>query len=214
MGLNLKAVDTCLCMGASISQAAGLYQSFKQAGGKVPPIVATIGDSTFFHAGIPALINAVHQGACLILLILDNGIVAMTGGQPTPTWDGPGKRMEIEKVAKGCGVDFIRVVDPYDIPLLIQLLREADQYARGKGKGVAVIITRHPCLIYGVRDERREEGEIIIGEECDSCGVYTKSFECPALQKDPEGKPVIVKALCANCGVCLYVCPQGVIERR
>jgi indolepyruvate ferredoxin oxidoreductase alpha subunit len=214
LGLNLKAVDTCLCMGASISQAAGLYQSLRQAGREIPPIVATIGDSTFFHAGIPALINAVHQRACFVLLILDNGIVAMTGGQPTPAWDGPGKRMEIEDVARGCGVDFIRVVDPYDVPLLIQLLKEADQYARGREKGVAVIIARHPCLIYGARDEKREEGEIIIGEECDSCGVCTKRFECPALQQGPEGKPLIAQALCTNCGVCLHVCPQGVIERR
>ncbi len=214
LGLNLKAVDTCLCMGASISQAAGLYQSFKQSGREIPPIVPTIGDSTFFHAGIPALINAVHQGACFVLLILDNGIVAMTGGQPTPALEGPGKGMKIEEVAKGCGVDFIRVVDPYDVPLLIQLLGEADQYARGEENGVAMIIARHPCLIYGERDGKREEGKIIIGEECDSCGLCTKRFECPALEKGPEGKPIIANALCTTCGVCLYVCPQGMIERR
>jgi indolepyruvate ferredoxin oxidoreductase alpha subunit len=214
LGLNLRAVDTCLCMGASINQAAGLYHSFKQAGREIPPIVATIGDSTFFHAGVPALINSVHQGACFVLLILDNGIVAMTGGQPTPAWDGPGKSMKIEKLAKGCGVDFIRVVDPYDIPLLIQMLREADHYAREKQKGVAVIISRHPCLIYGVRDEKRGEGEIVIGEDCDLCGVCTGRFECPALQKGPKGEPIIAEDLCVNCGVCLYVCPQGAIDRR
>ena len=101
LGLNLKAVDTCLCMGASISQAAGLYQSFKQSGQEIPPIVPTIGDSTFFHAGIPALINAVHQGACFVLLILDNGIVAMTGGQPTPAWEGPGEEDEDRGSGKG-----------------------------------------------------------------------------------------------------------------
>jgi indolepyruvate ferredoxin oxidoreductase alpha subunit len=214
LGLNLKAVDTCLCMGASINQAAGLYQSFKQGGGEMPPIVATIGDSPFFHAGVSGLINSVHQGACFVLLILDNGTVAMTGGQPTPAWNGPGKRITIEELAKGCGVDFIRTVDPYEVPLLIQHLKEADQYARGEERGVAVIITRHPCLIYGERDEIREEGEIIIGEACDSCGVCTKRFECPALEEGPQGSPVIVKALCVDCGVCLYVCPQGVIKRR
>ena len=213
LGLNLQAVDTCLCMGASINQAAGLYHSFKQAGAEAPPIAATIGDSTFFHAGVPALMNSVHQGACFVLLILDNGIVAMTGGQPTPAWDGAGKRMEIEKLAKGCGVDFIHVVDPYDIPLLIHMLKEADQYARGEEKGVAVIITRHPCLIYGSTGERRRKGEIVITEECDLCGLCTGKFECPALQKDPEGKPIIAKVLCANCDICLYVCPKGAIER-
>jgi indolepyruvate ferredoxin oxidoreductase alpha subunit len=213
LGLNLKAVDTCLCMGASISQAAGLYHSFKQAGGEIPPIVATIGDSTFFHAGVPGLINAVHQGACFILLILDNGTVAMTGGQPTPAWDGPGRKIRVEEIAQGCGVDFIRTVDPYDIPLLSQCLRDGDHYARVEGKGVAVIISRHPCLIYGQRDEKGVEGAVIIGDECDLCGLCTKGFECPALQQGPQGGPVIVKDLCTNCGVCLSVCPQGAIRR-
>jgi indolepyruvate ferredoxin oxidoreductase alpha subunit len=213
LGLNLKAVDTCLCMGASVNQAAGLYHSFKQAGTEAPPIVATIGDSTFFHAGVPALINSVHQGACFVLLILDNGTVAMTGGQPTPAWEGAGKPMQIEKLAEGCGVDFIRTVDPYDIPLLIHMLKEADQYARGEENGVAVIITRHPCLIYGERDEKRWDGEIIIGEECDLCGVCTSGFECPALQSGPHEEPLIAEALCVACGVCLYVCPNGAIRR-
>lgn len=213
LGLNLRAVDTCLCMGASVNQAAGLYHSFKQGGKSIPPIVATIGDSTFFHAGIPGLINAVHQGACFVLLILDNGTVAMTGGQPTPAEDGPGKRIEIEEVVKGCGVDFIRTVDPYDIPLLIQLLKEADCYARGEEKGVAVIIARHPCVIYGARDEDRREGEIVVGEECDLCGLCTETFECPALCKSPQGGPTIIKTLCTNCGFCVFVCPQEAIKR-
>jgi len=213
LGLNLKAVDTCLCMGASVNQAAGLYHSFKQGQKSVPPIVATIGDSTFFHAGITGLINAVHQGASFVLLILDNGTVAMTGGQPTPAGGGPGKSIQIEEVVRGCGVDFIRTVDPYDIPLLIQLLKEADHYARGEEKGVAVIIARHPCLIYGARDEKKGGGEIFIGEECDLCGLCTERFECPALCKGPQGGPIIIKTLCTNCGACLYVCPQGAIKR-
>lgn len=212
LGLNLKAVDTCLCMGASISQAAGMYHAFKQGGEDIPPIVATIGDSTFYHSGVPALINAVHQGACFGLLILDNGTVAMTGGQPTPAAGGPGRGISIEELAKGCGVDFIRIVDPYDVPLIIQLIQEADHYAREEGKGIAVIIARHPCLIYDTKGERHE-GEITIGEECDLCHVCTERFECPALQEGPDGRPTIEQTLCTNCGVCLYVCPQGAIKR-
>jgi indolepyruvate ferredoxin oxidoreductase alpha subunit len=121
--------------------------------------------------------------------------------------------MEIEKLAEGCGVDFIRTVDPYDIPLLIHMLKEADQYARGEENGVAVIITRHPCLIYGERDQKREGGEIIIGEECDLCGMCTNGFECPALQRGPQEEPLIADDLCVGCGVCLYVCPNGAIRR-
>ena len=213
LGLNLKAVDTCLCMGASISQAAGLYHVFKQGGEKIPPIVATIGDSTFYHAGIPALINAVHQGASFTILILDNGTVAMTGGQPTPAGDGPGKGISIEGLVKGCGVDFIRIVDPYDVPLLIQLLKEADHYAREEEQGVAVIIARHPCPIYAEREKRRG-GEIAIGEDCDLCGVCTELFECPALQQGPQNRPVVDQALCTTCGVCLSICPHDAIKRE
>jgi indolepyruvate ferredoxin oxidoreductase alpha subunit len=111
-------------------------------------------------------------------------------------------------------VDFIRVVDPFDVPLLMKLLKEADQYARKDEKGVAVIIARHPCLIYGARDEKGTWGEVVIGEECDLCGACTTRFECPALQRGPRGEPILDKILCTNCGVCLYACPQGVIERR
>jgi indolepyruvate ferredoxin oxidoreductase alpha subunit len=83
LGLNLKAVDTVLCMGAAISQAAGFYQAYKGQE-KRPDIVATIGDSTFFHAGVPALIDAVNQNVQFVLVILDNRTTAMTGSQPTP----------------------------------------------------------------------------------------------------------------------------------
>ena len=84
LGLNLGAVDTVLCMGAAISQAAGFYHAYKNEE-KPPDIVATIGDSTFFHAGIPPLIDAVVQKVKFVLVILDNRTTAMTGSQPTPT---------------------------------------------------------------------------------------------------------------------------------
>jgi len=83
LGLNLGAVDTVLCMGATISQAAGFYHAYRMKG-EFPPIVATIGDSTFYHAGLPPLVNAVHNGAKFILVLLDNSTTAMTGNQPTP----------------------------------------------------------------------------------------------------------------------------------
>jgi len=214
LGLNLKAVDTCLCMGASINQAAALYHSFRQGGGEIPPIIATIGDSTFFHAGVPGLINAVHHGASFILLILDNGTVAMTGGQPTPADDSLGKKVKIEELVRGSGVDFIKTVDPYDIPLLIQTLKEADRYTRDEQNGVAVVIARHPCLIYGGKGEKKGEGKVIIGEECNSCGLCMERFECPAIQKGQQGEPTIIKDLCTECGVCLFVCSKGAIKRE
>ncbi len=87
LGINLGAVDTVLCMGAAISQAAGFYHAYKNQA-KRPDIVVTIGDSTFFHAGLPALIDAVSQNVHFVLVILDNRTTAMTGNQPTPAADG------------------------------------------------------------------------------------------------------------------------------
>ena len=112
LGMNLGAVDTVLCMGAAISQAAGFYHAFKHAR-KRPDIVATIGDSTFFHAGVPALIDAVAQRVKFTLVILDNRTTAMTGNQPTPAsgFGACGEPLDIvdlESLVAGCGVKFVR----------------------------------------------------------------------------------------------------------
>ena len=114
--------------------------------------MATIGDSTFFHAGVPALINAVFHRARFILVILDNATTAMTGHQPTPqvgfTATGePGHPVSIPELVRACGVGFIKEADPYDLPAFMELLKEADAYCRSPAGGVAVIIAKHPCLL-------------------------------------------------------------------
>ena len=134
LGLNLGAVDTVLCMGAAVSQAAGFYHAFKHEK-KPPDIVATIGDSTFFHAGVPALIDAVVQKVSFVLVILDNRTTAMTGNQPTPAVGmGAGgeslNSVEIEALVEGCGVKFCRVEDPYNLNEFISLLKDAVKYSR------------------------------------------------------------------------------------
>ena len=128
LGLNLGAVDTCHCMGAGISQAAGFYRAFAAAGAEFPTIVATIGDSTFFHAGVPALINAVFHQARFLLVSLDNSTTAMTGHQPTPEIGltaaaGKGHAILIADLVKACGVGFLKEADPYDLPGFISLLK-------------------------------------------------------------------------------------------
>ena len=152
LGLNLGAVDTCHCMGAGISQAAGFYRAYAAGGGEFPTIVATIGDSTFFHAGVPALINAVFHQARFILVILDNATTAMTGHQPTPqvgfTATGEaGHPVFIPDLVRASGAGFIKEADPYDLPAFMDLLREADAYCRSPAGGVAVVIAKHPCLL-------------------------------------------------------------------
>ncbi|MFA9497300.1 MAG: thiamine pyrophosphate-dependent enzyme [Deltaproteobacteria bacterium] len=219
LGLNLGAVDTVLCMGAAVSQAAGFYHAFKNEK-KPPDIVATIGDSTFFHAGVPALIDAVVQKVSFVLVILDNRTTAMTGNQPTPAV-GIGavgeslNSVEIEALVEGCGVKFCRVEDPYNLNEFISLLKDAVKYSREHGP--AVVISRHPCLIDRLRKEKpaHQPVKVEVSDECDGCGFCVDHFECPALVLNEAAAQVdIDPILCNGCGVCICVCPKNSIKEK
>ncbi|OGU11457.1 MAG: indolepyruvate oxidoreductase [Geobacteraceae bacterium GWC2_58_44] len=212
LGINLGAVDTVLCMGACIGQAAGFYQAYRVAG-EPRDIVATIGDSTFFHAGIPPLIDAVVQGARFVLVILDNTTTAMTGNQPTPSQGTPsGKAVEIASVVKGCGVEFCRSADPLDLPGFTALVREALIFSREQG--LAVVIAKSPCLVdKSVRQAKRPQA--MVDATCTGCRLCTSQFECPALVYDEQsGKVSVDIMICSGCGVCLDVCPRQAIRQQ
>ncbi len=216
LGLNLGAVDTVLCMGAAISQAEGFYHAFKHEE-KRPDVVATIGDSTFFHAGIPPLVDAVVQKVPLVLVILDNRTTAMTGNQPTPaTGYGvcgePLEMVDIEALVKGCGVKFCKGGDPYDLETFISLVKEAVTFCREHGP--AVVIAKHPCVIdLARRGETQARLQVAITEQCDGCAYCVNHFECPALVLNQEEERVdIDRILCSDCGVCINVCPKKSIE--
>jgi len=216
LGLNLGGVDTVLCMGAAVSQAAGFYQAYR-LGGKTVDIVATIGDSTFYHAGIPPLIDAVVQGARFVLVILDNSTTAMTGFQPTPaTGKGaagePTGAVDMETLVRACGVGFCKVGVPSRLPEFIGLLKEAIAYSHEKGP--AVVIAREPCIMDRSQADRLPHPrKVTITDACDGCRYCTTQFECPALLYDEEGERVSIDGiLCTGCGVCLHVCPLDAIR--
>jgi indolepyruvate ferredoxin oxidoreductase alpha subunit len=205
-------------MGAAITMASGFYHAFNQD--KVTqPIVATIGDSTFFHSGTAGLLNAVYNDARFILVILDNEITAMTGMQPTPGLgiraDGSkGKAISLERVVGGCGVDFVEVVDPYDIKSMSKLLKKATDYVNSSTGGIAVIIARHPCVIAypKAKEAATETKNVRVTDDCTECNFCLDRFECPALFHDKAlGRTNINQALCIQCGVCLQICPKGAI---
>ena len=218
LGLNLKAVDTVLCMGAAISQAAGFYQIYKKQE-KKPDIVATMGDSTFFHSGVPALIDAVNQNVHFVLVILDNRTTAMTGGQPTPATgkSAAGEKLvevSLEAVIKGCGVGFLEVGDPYDVKAFTATVKAAAAYSRDAGP--AVVIARHPCIIDLMRQGKAAGTvEVMVSQDCDGCGFCQEHFGCPALIMTDNGQRAEVHPQdCNGCGVCLDICPNGAIVRK
>jgi indolepyruvate ferredoxin oxidoreductase alpha subunit len=204
----LRAGDIMTCMGASIGTAEGISKVISEN------TFAIIGDSTFFHAGIPGLINAVYNNHRVVVAVLDNLATAMTGHQPHPGtgmtgMHTPSERILIENVAEGCGVKYAKVVDPFKVKEAEAVLKEA--LARD---GPSVVIFRAPCALMVVRERRRKGAEIVvykISEKCTNCMVCVKLLGCPALVVE-DGKVKINEVLCAACGLCVSVCPYNAIE--
>lgn len=203
----LEAIWTEHCMGASISMALGIKLS-----GYDKPVIATIGDSTLFHAGLPALVDAVHFNANIVVMILDNATTAMTGHQPHPgssvRADGsPARAVDIVSVVKGIGVDKVEVIDPYDIPKTIDVLKRALL----NRDGVYVVVCRRTCAILSRRMGEKFHVVKVNYDVCRKCKVCISTYGCPAMSWDPARGPVI-QSSCNGCGSCAYVCPFKAIE--
>jgi indolepyruvate ferredoxin oxidoreductase alpha subunit len=202
-----SAADLLVCMGSSVGTAGGLARMNDL------PVIAFIGDSTFFHAGVPSLINAVHQGHRFLLMILDNRTTAMTGHQPHPG-SPPDPRhpdtlpISLEDVVRGCGVKWLRTVDPYDIQNTIDSIKEALEH-----EGVSVIISRRECALIAPRDEKGaiSRKHFIDQDACKKCRTCVAKFQCPAISSIDKVQ-TIDDTLCAGCGVCAQVCPYGAIK--
>ena len=199
--------DIMICMGASVGVAQGISKVTERN------TIATLGDSTFFHAAIPGLVNAVYNNSKIVVAILDNQATAMTGHQPHPGtgltgMQTSGQKVLIEKVAEGCGVKFVKVVDPFKTKEATAILKEALQQS-----GPAVVVFRSPCTLMDLREKRRKGTRIVrakITDKCTNCMACIKLLGCPAIFKDD--KVTIDQSLCAGCGLCISVCPFKAIE--
>jgi len=206
LGLQLGAVDTTICMGASITVASGIAHS-----GEPRDVVCTIGDSTFLHTGIQGLLNAVYNGANMTVFILDNRITAMTGHQPNPNTGQTACGVEsppvsLDAICRACGVSFVEGVDPYDYTGMVQVLQEAR-----KRKGVKVIIAKQMCVISARRAGVKRGRYAVDPEACTGCGTCVR-FGCPAIEFASEKAQI--NELCSGCSVCVQLCPAGAIARE
>jgi TPP-dependent indolepyruvate ferredoxin oxidoreductase alpha subunit len=199
----LNTVQTCLCMGGGISQAAGMVHA-----GVKGKVFAVLGDSTFFHGGMPGLLNIAYNRANVCVIILDNRIVAMTGHQPTPAsgrtaMGDDAKIVNIQEIVRSVGIDKVITVDPYDVKATIDAVREVLTY-----DGPCVIVAQRACPLLAERGIPYE-----ITEKCGTCGVCTVNFGCPAITQT-NGKAEIDSTLCSGCGVCAIICPHKAIRRK
>ena len=214
---GFSTLKTLHAMGSGVGLASG----FGKLGqfGMDQPVLATVGDSTFFHAVLPALVNAVHHQADITIVVLDNGGTAMTGFQPHPGLpvDAGGNRVpaiDIAKVCEAMGAT-VRIGDPFDMDKTRQTLFELFEI-----KGLKVFVLKQMCALSPEKKAKKMyavsvDENICIGQNCGCNQLCTRIFKCPGLNWDKDKQVSrIDEVICAGCGVCESICPSGAIQKK
>lgn len=209
LGMNppFDLLWTEVSMGSSVSLAQGYVHS-----GLKTPVIATIGDSTFFHGGIPGLVNAIQHRTPLTLVVMDNGWTSMTGMQVNAGTDesfqGSGRRVDLEAVIRGLGPDRLDVIDPYDLQSMTTVLSEALRQ-----DGVKVVLAQRECVIQARRRGVLAGRTTVDADQCVLCKRCLEVTGCPALGIHPEGTSIVIDlSLCNGCGLCAQFCPTGALQ--
>ncbi len=212
-----SVAKTLQAMGSGIGVAAGM--GILDTMGKDQPVIAVCGDSTFFHAAIPALVNTRFNTSPFVTIILDNSATAMTGFQPHP---GTGMTcmgqsvdpIEVEDICRSIGFA-VKTLDPFDLPATEAAVLEALRADRPQ-----VLIFKRTCALLALKEtgkayRMRVDAERCIGEACGCDRYCTRVFKCPGLIWNPETeKAEIDEAICTGCGVCADICPERAIHRE
>ena len=202
----LNAVDSVVCMGASVSGIHGFNKAHNGATEK--NTVAVIGDSTFMHSGMTGLVNIAYNDSHSTVIILDNSITGMTGHQQNPTTGfnlkgDPAAKVDLEALCRALGINRVRVVDPYDLAQCESTIKEelaADE--------ASVIISRRPCAL--LKYVKHKPPLHVDSDKCKSCKMCMQ-IGCPAISFT-DGKAKIDNTLCTGCGVCRQLCKFGALQ--
>ena len=202
----LSALDTTICMGASISGAHGFVKS--QNGAADNKTVAVIGDSTFMHSGVTGLINMAYNESNATVIIVDNSITGMTGHQQNPTTGfnlkgDPCAKIDLESLCRAVGIKRVQVVDPYDLAQCDKVLKE--ELAAGEP---SVIISRRPCAL--LKYVKHNKPLTVDADKCKSCKMCMK-IGCPAISME-NGIAKVDNTLCTGCGVCAQLCKFDALQ--
>ncbi|HHP7235943.1 MAG TPA: indolepyruvate ferredoxin oxidoreductase subunit alpha [Desulfobacterales bacterium] len=201
----LSSADFLICMGSSVGTAGGFSRVTDKK------VIAFIGDSTFFHSGIPGLINAVFNNHNFTLVILDNGTTAMTGHQPHPGVDMEKLNLDgyrpvsIEAVVRAIGVPHVTVIKPYKVKKSIEAIREAIQHP-----GVSVVISQETCALYAKTIQMPRRKPFAITTKCKNHRDCIEDLACPAFYVWKE-RVHIDPNLCTGCALCAQICPENAI---
>jgi indolepyruvate ferredoxin oxidoreductase alpha subunit len=201
----LSMGDFLICMGASVGTSCGFSKVTDKK------VIAFIGDSTFFHSGIPPLINAVFNNHNFTMVILDNGTTAMTGHQPHPGTDMTALNLEgyghvsIEAIVRAAGVSQVAAIKPYRLKKSIAAVKEALNY-----KGVSVIISQEPCTLYAKSLKKLRGKPFFVSEKCKNHKDCINELACPAFFIQNK-RVKIDPTLCVGCTVCAQICPEKAI---
>jgi len=199
------------CMGSGAPAASAMAKAFPDE-----PVMSFVGDSTFFHAAMPGIANAVYNNHRQVIMVMDNGITAMTGHQPNPgsgrNARGQGPRLSIDAILKAMGVKYLRRISAYDCAKLEKALKEAFAAAREGEGGVAVVIQEEPSALVTSTGQRREgtlPNPLAINlETCRNIQRCLTKFSCPAIEVTDEDRSQINTDLCIGCASCVQTCPM------